>query len=158
MRRLRMGPVSYTHLKESMGGFVSNPMDKPEASKVSLFGLADYSWHIHGFKSDEAWKEGVRRLFPKAAEAMQVFVNHNSDQGPHGHGYRREESVAIEPVDVYKRQCHQWGSLGPWAQQSPSCSWSWSAVSSSTGTSGTAVSYTHLDVYKRQGRNGPHDY
>ena len=73
-------------------------MDKPEASKVSLFGLADYSWNINGFKSDESWKEGVRRLFPKAAEAMQVFVNHNSDQGPNGHGYRREESVEIEPV------------------------------------------------------------
>lgn len=29
------------------------------------------------------------------------------------------------------------GVVGPWAQQSPSCSWSWSAVSSSTGTSGT---------------------
>ena len=29
---------------------------------------------------------------------MQVFVNHNSDQGPNGHGYRREESVEIEPV------------------------------------------------------------
>lgn len=84
--------------KESMGGFVSNPMDKPEASKVSLFGLADYTWNINGFKSEESWKEGVKRLFPQAAEAMQVFVNHNSDQGPNGHGYRREESVEIEPV------------------------------------------------------------
>ncbi|UQT44859.1 protein O-GlcNAcase [Akkermansia muciniphila] len=92
------GLASEPGAKESMGGFVSNPMDKPEASKVSLFGLADYSWNINGFKSDEAWKEGVRRLFPKAAEAMQVFVNHNSDQGPNGHGYRREESVEIEPV------------------------------------------------------------
>ena len=84
--------------KESMGGFVSNPMDKPEASKVSLFGVADYTWNINGFKSGDAWKEGVRRLFPRAAEAMQVFVDHNSDQGPNGHGYRREESVEIEPV------------------------------------------------------------
>lgn len=25
-------------------------------------------------------------------------MNHNSDQGPNGHGYRREESVEIEPV------------------------------------------------------------
>ena len=62
-------PVSYTHL-------------------VSLFGLADYTWNINGFKSEESWKEGVKRLFPQAAEAMQVFVNHNSDRGPNGHGYR----------------------------------------------------------------------
>lgn len=84
--------------KESMSGLVSNPMDKPEASKVSLFGLADYAWNINGFKSEEAWKEGVKHLFPQAAAPMQVFVNHNSDQGPNGHGYRREESVEIEPV------------------------------------------------------------
>ena len=79
------GVASEPGAKESMGGFVSNPMDKPEASKVSLFGLADYSWNINGFKSDEAWKEGVRRLFPKAAEAMQVFVNHNSDPVSYTH-------------------------------------------------------------------------
>ena len=49
--------------------------------------------------------------------------SHNSDQGPNGHGYRREESVEIEPVvkrvleaaregkiekDVYKRQESGW--------------------------------------------------
>lgn len=84
--------------KESMGGFVSNPMDKPEASKVALFGVADYAWNINGFKSDDSWKAGVQRLFPKAGDAMQVFVNHNSDQGPNGHGYHREESVEIAPI------------------------------------------------------------
>lgn len=83
---------------QELGGFVSNPMDKPEASKVPLFGVADYSWNIKGFDSDTSWKEGVKRLFPQAAEAMQIFVNHNSDQGPNGHGYRREESVEIAPV------------------------------------------------------------
>ena len=45
--------------RESMSGLVSNPMDKPEASKVTLFGIADYAWNINGFKSDEAWKEGI---------------------------------------------------------------------------------------------------
>ena len=84
--------------RESMSGLVSNPMDKPEASKVTLFGIADYAWNINGFKSDEAWKEGIVRLYPQAAEAMQAFVDHNSDQGPNGHGYRREESVNIAPV------------------------------------------------------------
>lgn len=70
--------------RESMSGLVSNPMDKPEASKVTLFGIADYAWNINGFKSDEAWKEGIVRLYPQAAEAMQAFVDHNSDQGPNG--------------------------------------------------------------------------
>ncbi|MEG1740886.1 MAG: beta-N-acetylglucosaminidase domain-containing protein [Akkermansia sp.] len=84
--------------KESMGGFVSNPMDKPEASKITLFGIADYAWNINGFESDPSWKEGIKRIFPKCAEAIQTFADHNSDHGPNGHGYRKEESVAITPA------------------------------------------------------------
>lgn len=84
--------------KKEMSGFVSNPMDKPEASKIALFGVADYTWNTEGFKSDPSWKEGIRRLFPSCPEAMQTFADHNSDLGPNGHGYRREESVAIAPT------------------------------------------------------------
>ena len=77
-------------------GFVSNPMDKPEASKIPLFGVAAYAWNPDDFDSDQAWRDGIRRNFPYVAAAMQTFAEHNSDQGPNGHGYRREESVAIE--------------------------------------------------------------
>lgn len=79
-------------------GFVSNPMDKPEASKIALFGVAAYAWNPDNFDSDQAWRDGIRRTFPYVADAMQTFAEHNSDQGPNGHGYRREESVAIEPT------------------------------------------------------------
>ncbi len=79
-------------------GFVSNPMDKPEASKIGLFGIADYAWNPTAYNADQAWVDGIKRLFPKTAQAVQTFANHNSDQGPNGHGYRREESVAIEPT------------------------------------------------------------
>ncbi len=82
----------------SMSGFVSNPMDKPEASKITLFGVADYSWNINGFKSEPSWKAGIKQLFPNCTNAMQTFANHNSDHGPNGHGYRREESVEIAPT------------------------------------------------------------
>ena len=43
---------------------------------------------------------------------MQVFVNHNSDQGPNGHGYRREESVEIEPVVKRVLEAAREGKLG----------------------------------------------
>lgn len=79
-------------------GFVSNPMDKPEASKIGLFGVADYTWNPEAYDADRAWRDGIRRLFPANAAAVQTFANHNSDQGPNGHGYRREESVAIAPT------------------------------------------------------------
>lgn len=92
------GLTQETGAKASMSGFVSNPMDKPEASKITLFGIADYAWNIDGFKSDPSWKAGIKYLFPKCADAMQTFADHNSDHGPNGHGYRREESVAIAPA------------------------------------------------------------
>ena len=79
-------------------GFVSNPMDKPEASKIGLFGVADYAWNPAAFQSEQAWRDGIRRMFPECAGAVQCFAEHNSDQGANGHGYRREESVAIRPA------------------------------------------------------------
>lgn len=84
--------------KASMSGFTSNPMDKPEASKIALFSIADYTWNIKAFNSEKSWRAGIVRLFPKCAAAMQTFANHNSDQGPNGHGYRREESVTVAPI------------------------------------------------------------
>ena len=79
-------------------GLVSNPMDKPEASKIGLFGFADYAWNPTAFQSEQAWRDGIRRLFPYVAPAVQCLADHNSDQGPNGHGYRREESACIRPA------------------------------------------------------------
>lgn len=85
-------------MKKAMSGFVANPMEHAEASKVGLFGVADYTWNITGFASDKSWREGIRRLYPQCPEAMQVFCNHNSYLLPNGHGYFREESVEMKPT------------------------------------------------------------
>lgn len=87
--------------QDDMSGFVSNPMDKPEASKIALFGIADFTWNQEAFDSDANWHASIKALFPQCAEAMQTFANHNSDAGPSFHNYRREESVDIAP-DVAK--------------------------------------------------------
>lgn len=84
--------------KDKYSGFVSNPMDKPEASKIALFSVGDYCWNVDGFDSVKSWKAGIRQMYPDYAEAMQVLANHSSDQGPNGHGYRREESVEFKPI------------------------------------------------------------
>ena len=76
-------------------GFVSNPMENLEASKVALFGLADMLWNHRGFDSVRSWHDGIRRLYPFAAEAMERFCEHNAD--PHKEpeftaGWYRDES------------------------------------------------------------------
>ena len=85
-------------MKTAMSGFVANPMEHAEASKVGLFGVADYTWNITGFESEKNWHEGIRRLYPQCPEAMQVFCNHNSYLLPNTHGYFREESVEMKPT------------------------------------------------------------
>ncbi len=85
-------------MKELINGFVSNPMEWPEASKLGVFGVGDYAWNIVNFDSHKNWAEGMKRLFPSNHEAMQIFSNHNSDLGNNGHGFGREESVVLSPL------------------------------------------------------------
>lgn len=87
-----------THIGKEMSGFVSNPMEYAEASKTAIFSVADYAWNPVAFDSDASWKAAVKEILPGDAAALQVFVNHNSDTGPNGHGYRRDESVEVQPL------------------------------------------------------------
>ncbi|WP_461489640.1 beta-N-acetylglucosaminidase domain-containing protein [Pontibacter sp. HJ8] len=110
---LLMGP-SYgieTETTHDMSGFVSNPMDKAEASKVAIFGVALYSWNMKAYDPQQAWEAANRYVMPEAPEAFRTFNAHNSDPGPNGHRYRRDESVEIKPyidtfLETYKNGLH----------------------------------------------------
>ncbi len=85
-------------MRELINGFVSNPMEWPEASKLGVFGVGDYAWNITQFDSHANWYDGVKRLFPSNPEAMQLLAEHNSDLGNNGHGFTREESETLTPT------------------------------------------------------------
>ena len=92
---------------DEIAAFVSNPMEHAEASKVALLGVASYTWNMEDYDSRKAWAASLKELMPESTEALQVFVNHNSDLGENWHKYRRVESEAIKPVadrflDSYK--------------------------------------------------------
>ncbi len=82
-------------MKNLMSGFVANPMEQAEASKIGLYGVANYTWNIEGFRSKETWKQAISRLYPENKDAMFVFCKHNSYLLPNYHAYDREESVEI---------------------------------------------------------------
>ncbi len=82
-------------MKNQMSGFVANPMERAEASKVGLFGVANYTWNIEKFDSDKTWRDGISRMYSRCASAMQTFCEHNSYLLPNTHGYLREESVSL---------------------------------------------------------------
>lgn len=46
----------------------------------------------------QTWKDAIRTILPSASGELECFAIHNSDLGPNGHGYRREESQDIQPA------------------------------------------------------------
>lgn len=89
-----------------VAGLVSNPMENCEASKIALYGVAKMCEDPEGFDSHRTWEESFSKIYPdsEVAGAMRVFAEHNSDQGPNGHGYRREESVSAAPLCARARE------------------------------------------------------
>lgn len=95
-------------IKKDMSGFMSNPMEHAEASKVAIYGIASYAWNMTDYNSKQAWEDVLKELMPENTEALRTFVMHNSDLGPNDHNYRRKESANIKPVadkflDEYKQ-------------------------------------------------------
>ena len=94
-----MGPTYGNDLDiaEQLSGFVSNPMEYAEASKVSLYSIADYTWNMEAYDSKASWEQALQVLMPEHVEAFRVFCQHNVDLGPTGHGLRRQgESAAFQ--------------------------------------------------------------
>jgi hyaluronoglucosaminidase len=94
---LLLGPV-YGLDKDAradMSGFVSNPMDKAEASKAAIFSVADYTWNMESYDPELSWRKGIEVLVPEVAKSYALFASHNTDPGPSYHQYRRVESVHI---------------------------------------------------------------
>lgn len=97
---LLMGPVygNDTRIANQMSGFVTNPMEHAEASKIAIYSVASYAWNSARYDSEKTWKDAIRNILPGAAAELEFFAAHNSDLGPNGHKYRREESVTLQPV------------------------------------------------------------
>ena len=91
---LLMGPAYGldTTSIDLMSGFMSNPMEFAEASKVAIYSVADYAWNIRSYKPMKSWEKSLASLLPNNYNAFRTFAIHNADLGPNGHGYRRDES------------------------------------------------------------------
>ena len=85
-------------IAETMSGFVSNPMEHAEASKISLYGIADYTWNMPAYDYQADWEKGLREVLPNNYEALRTFALYNKDLGPNGHGFRREEGDELKAI------------------------------------------------------------
>ena len=89
--RLYMGHMNYRYTAQNapitaLGGVVYNPMQEASASKVFLFGGADYCWNTASFNSEQNWNACFSYLFPgnqELATAFKTFcINVDATQEP----------------------------------------------------------------------------
>lgn len=86
------GPVyglDTTLSSNELSGVLSNPMEHGEASRLALYGVADYAWNIGAYNPIDSWERALQEMAPRAAEAYRTFAIHSCDTET---GYRRDES------------------------------------------------------------------
>lgn len=96
---LLQGPVyglDTTLTTNDIVAIVSNPMEHGEASKLALYGVADYGWNTPKYNPIDNWERGLRELAPNAYEAYRTFAINSCDTET---GYRRAESWETPTVD-----------------------------------------------------------
>ena len=102
---LLMGPTYGNDLDiaDMVSGFVANPMEYAEASKVSLFSIGDYTWNMPAYDADASWEAAIRYIMPQNAEAFHFFCENNIDLGPNVHGLRRmdESPEFVAAKEIY---------------------------------------------------------
>ena len=95
-----MGPAygNGLDIATDVSGFVSNPMEYAETSKISLYGIADYCWNMEEYNFEANWEKSLKNILPTNYEALRTFALYNKDLGPNGHGFRREEGEELRPT------------------------------------------------------------
>lgn len=90
--RMLMGPTygNDLNIAGQLSGFTANPSEYAEASKVSLYSIADYTWNMTAYDSNASWERAIKYLMPEHAEAFHIFCEHNIDLGSTYHGLRRD--------------------------------------------------------------------
>lgn len=91
--RMLMGPTygNGKNIAGQLSGFTANPMEYAEASKVSLYSIADYTWNMQAYDENASWERAINYLMPEHAAAFKVFCENNIDLGNTTHGLRRKD-------------------------------------------------------------------
>ena len=105
INHLLMGPTygNDLNIADMLSGFVSNPMEYAEASKVSLFSIADYTWNMPAYDSNASWEAAMKYLMPENYKAFRFFCENNVDLGANTHGLRRmdESPEFVKAKETY---------------------------------------------------------
>ncbi len=98
--RILLGPTygNGLDIADDISGFVSNPMQHAEASKIALYGVADYTWNMRAYDYRKDWEAALVEILPEEKEALRTFALYNKALGPNGHGFAREEGDELKDL------------------------------------------------------------
>ncbi|MBY7144401.1 beta-N-acetylglucosaminidase domain-containing protein [Virgibacillus sp. NKC19-3] len=82
---------------ENLAGVVTNPMQEAEASKVSIFAIADYAWNTEDFDDQKSWEDSMKYVEPNATEAFHTLAKHMAHADPDD-GMEADESEDIKDL------------------------------------------------------------
>lgn len=87
-KRLVMGPAENCILNTGgvtgFKGIVTNPLEQGEASKTSLFAIADYAWNTADFDSETSWEDSFQYIDSGASESLHELCKHLTNPDPGG--------------------------------------------------------------------------
>ncbi len=86
--RLVMGPAENCVLNTGgvtgFKGIVTNPLEQAEASKVSLFAIADYAWNTAAFDCEKSWADSFQYIDGGAPDSLHELCKHMTNPDPGG--------------------------------------------------------------------------
>ncbi len=93
-----LGPVYGNDLDiaDKMSGFLSNPMEHAEASKIALYGIADYTWNMEAYDYLQNWEDAIADLLPDNAWALRTFALYNKGLDANWHIFDRKEGEELK--------------------------------------------------------------
>lgn len=80
---------------DNLASFYMNPMSEADASKVTIFSGADYSWNVQAFDAHSSWIRSIQELVPECWEEFCRFAD-NLAYNNQGNGFIFEESQYME--------------------------------------------------------------
>lgn len=98
--KVLLGPAygNTPDIADKLAGFVSNPMQYPEASKIAIYGVGNYLWNMKAYDPARSWSEAIELLIPGAAEEMKLFASFNQNPFPNWQKFTRLENEELKPV------------------------------------------------------------
>lgn len=105
-KRLVMGPAENCILNTGgvtgFKGIVTNPLEQGEASKTSLFAIADYAWNTSDFDAEQSWADSFQYIDSGASESLHELCKHLTNPDPGGITGMAESKEIAPYVNAFK--------------------------------------------------------